>query len=146
MLYRLAETGLEVLIVHPGGPLWKSRDLGAWSIPKGEFLPGEDPLKTAIREFHEELGQPVSGHFVELTPVKQKAGKTVYPFAVEGDLDVRSVESNTFEMEWPPRSGKRQAFPEVDRAEWVDPKTAKQKLNEAQAAIIDELVKRLGIS
>jgi predicted NUDIX family NTP pyrophosphohydrolase len=139
LMYRRQQDALQVLIVHPGGPLWKNKDLGAWSIPKGEFLPGQDPLKTAKREFKEELGKPVSGKFVELRPIWQAGGKIVYAWAVEGDFDTTRIISNTFEMEWPPKSGKRVEFPEVDRAEWFDAATAKRKINPAQAALIDQL-------
>ena len=126
-MYRLSRGFTEVLIVHPGGPLWKNKDAGAWSIPKGEFLPGEDPLANAIREFEEELGSPVKGEFLKLKPVKLKSGKIVHAFAVEGDLDTSTIRSNTFQMEWPPRSGRTQDFPEVDRAAWHDLPTAHQK-------------------
>lgn len=138
-MYRRREGVLEILIVHPGGPLWKNKDLGAWSIPKGEFLPGQDPLETAKREFKEELGKAVTGTFVELRPIWQAGGKIVCAWAVEGDFDATVIKSNTFEMEWPPRSGKRAEFPEVDRAEWVDAATAEEKLNPAQGALIEQL-------
>jgi len=143
-MYRLSRGFTEVLIVHPGGPLWKNKDEGAWSIPKGEFLPGEDPLANAIREFEEELGSPVEGEFLKLKPVKQKSGKIVHAFAVEGDLDTANIHSNTFQMEWPPRSGRTQDFPEVDRAAWHDLATAREKLNPAQSAFLDELAERIG--
>src|SRR5689334_13919801 len=118
LLYRIRSGTLEVLLVHPGGPFWTRKDLGAWSIPKGEFEEGDDPLETAKREFLEETGAPVSGKFVALTPRKQKSGKLVHAWAVEGDLDASTIVSNSFSMEWPPRSGKQQEFPEVDRGEW----------------------------
>lgn len=139
LLYRRSKNGAEVLLVHPGGPLWKNKDLGAWSIPKGEFLPGQDPLKTAKREFREELGRAVTGEFVALTPVRQSGGKLVYAFAAEGDFDTTKLKSNTFKLEWPPRSGKFVDTPEVDRAEWFDLATARQKMNHAQAGFIDQL-------
>lgn len=139
LMYRRDKGFLEVLLVHPGGPIWRSKDLGAWSVPKGEFLPGEDPLENAVREFEEELGSPVAGEFLTLAPVRQKSGKLVYAFAVEGNLDTNSIQSNTFSMEWPPRSGRIQQFPEVDRAEWFDITTASQKINPAQSAFLDEL-------
>jgi predicted NUDIX family NTP pyrophosphohydrolase len=139
LMFRRREGMLEVLIVHPGGPFWKNKDVGAWSIPKGEFLPGQDPLKTAKREFKEELGKSVSGKFTELRPVFQSGGKIVYAWAVEGDLDVSTIKSNEFEMEWPPRSGRHIKVPEVDRAEWCDPATAREKLNSAQVGFIDQL-------
>ena len=139
LLYRRSKNSVEVLLVHPGGPLWKNKDLGAWSIPKGEFLPGQDPLKTAKREFKEELGHAITGKFTVLTPVRQSGGKLVYAFAVEGDFDVSKVKSNTFKLEWPPRSGNYVDTPEVDRAEWFDLATARQKMNPAQAGFIDQL-------
>jgi predicted NUDIX family NTP pyrophosphohydrolase len=139
LMYRRAQGGVEVLIVHPGGPFWKNKDTGAWSIPKGEFLPGENPLKVAKREFKEELGKPVSGEFSELRPVFQAGGKVVYAWAVEGDLDATKMRSNEFELEWPPRSGRYIKVPEVDRAEWVDLAAARQKLNQAQAGFLDQL-------
>jgi predicted NUDIX family NTP pyrophosphohydrolase len=139
LMFRRREGMLEVLIVHPGGPFWKNKDVGAWSIPKGEFLPGQDPLKTAKREFKEELGKSVSGKFTELRPVFQAGGKIVYAWAVEGDLDVSTIKSNEFEMEWPPRSGRNMKVPEVDRAEWCDLATAREKLNSAQVGFIDQL-------
>jgi predicted NUDIX family NTP pyrophosphohydrolase len=140
LLYRVnSQQQIEVLIVHPGGPFWKNKDLGAWSIPKGEFLPGEDPLEVAKREFHEEVGQKISGTFRELRPARQAGGKIVYCFTQERDIDVSNIKSNTFSMEWPPRSGRQQEFPEVDRAEWFDIETARTKLNASQAAFLDQL-------
>ena len=139
LLYRVSSGSPEVMLVHPGGPLWKNKDLGAWSIPKGEFLPGQDPLETAKREFKEETGGTVKGKFEELLPVRQAGGKVVYAFAVKGDFDVSKLKSNTFAMEWPPKSGRVEKIPEVDRAEWFDLSTAKQKINVAQAALIDQL-------
>lgn len=138
-MYRFRGGVAEVLIVHPGGPLWAKKDVGAWSIPKGGFLPGDDPLETAIREFQEETGSDVAGPFVKLQPVRQTGGKLVHAFAVEGDFDPATLVSNTFEMEWPPYSGRTQAFPEVDRAQWCDLNTARQKLNAVQATLIDQL-------
>lgn len=145
-MYRF-DDGLEVLLVHPGGPYNRSKDEGAWSIPKGEFNAGEETsLKTAIREFEEELGSsPPATEFIRLKPVIQKSGKVVHAYAVEGDLDADNIECNTFEMEWPPRSGKMQEFPEVDRAEWFDIPTARRKINPAQAAFLDELGTKLGV-
>lgn len=143
-MYRFGIGGeLEVLLVHPGGPFSVNKDAGAWSIPKGEFGPGENILKTALREFHEELGTRISGEFILLKPVRQKAGKIVHAYAVEGDLDTDSIISNTFQIEWPPRSGKLQEFPEVDRALWCDLTTARQKINPAQIALLDELEERI---
>ncbi len=143
-MYRISRGFTEVLIVDPGGTLWKNKDAGAWSIPKGEFLPGEDPLENARREFEEELGSPVDGEFLKLRPVKLKSGKIVHAFAVDGDLDTSTICSNTFQMEWPPRSGRTQDFPEIDRAAWHDFPTAHQKLNPAQSAFLPELAARIG--
>ena len=140
LLYRLSEAGPEVLLVHPGGPFWARKDLGAWSIPKGEPDAGEDARAAALREFAEETGTRLAGGALdELGTVKQKSGKVVTAFAVAGDLDPATLASNTFEVEWPPRSGRRQSFPEVDRAEWFDLDTAREKLNPAQAAFVDRL-------
>ena len=142
LVYRETDAGVEVFLVHPGGPFFARKDDGVWSIPKGEF-DDEDPLTAARREFEEEIGQRIAGDFFELTPIKQKGGKIVYAWAVEADIDADSIKSNTFEMEWPPRSGKTARFPEVDRAAWFDPETAKQKINPAQAALITELITRI---
>lgn len=141
MLYRQRGGVTEVLLVHPGGPLWAKKDLGAWSVPKGEFAPGEDALVAARREFEEETGLPISGQFIRLTPVKQPGGKIVHVWAVEGDCDPSVVRSNTFSMEWPPRSGKKQQFPEIDRAEWFTIDAAKQKILKGQIPLIEELVR-----
>jgi len=130
---------LQVFLVHPGGPFFKNKDLGAWSIPKGEFPEDEDPLLAAKREFLEETGQPIDGNFIKLKPVTLKSGKTVHAWAVEGDIDHETIFSNLFEMEWPPKSGKKQSFPEIDRAAWFVIGEAKEKVNPAQAALIDEL-------
>ncbi|MGH8676821.1 MAG: NUDIX domain-containing protein [Burkholderiales bacterium] len=138
LLYRRGPR-LEVFLVHPGGPFWAGKDDGAWSIPKGEFDEGEEPLAAARREFAEETGFAVSGHFTALQPVKQKGGKIVYAFAIEGDCDAQAIRSNTFEMEWPRGSGKSVAFPEADRAQWFESQLAKRKLNPAQANLIDQL-------
>lgn len=138
LLYRRTPS-LEVLLVHPGGPFFTRKDLGAWSIPKGEFETGEDPLQNAVREFQEETGMPPSGEFLPLTPIRQKGGKTVYAWALEGDLDVTRIVSNTFTMTWPPKSGRVQVFPEIDRAEWFGVEEAMRKINEAQCAWIGEL-------
>ena len=131
---------LEVLLVHPGGPLWKNRDDGSWSIPKGEIEAGEEPVDVARREFHEELGAHApGGDWKALGTVRQAGGKLVQAWAVEADVDVSRVISQSFEMEWPPRSGRRQAFPEVDRAEWFDVAAARRKIVPAQAAFLDRL-------
>ena len=142
-MYREREGILEVLLVHPGGPFWRNKDAGAWSIPKGEMADDEDLLEAARREFEEETGCRPSGSFIPLSPVKQKSGKTVHAWAVEGEIDSASLKSNTFTMEWPPKSGKHADFPEVDRAEYFDLPTAKQKINPAQASLLTELVQIL---
>ncbi|MBB6111134.1 Predicted NTP pyrophosphohydrolase, NUDIX family [Mucilaginibacter lappiensis] len=145
LLYRKTEGKLQVFLVHPGGPFFKNKDEGNWSIPKGEFLDEEDPLEAAKREFKEETGQAIAGKFILLNPITQKSGKKVHAWAVEGDMDHLSIKSNQFEMEWPPRSGKQQSFPEVDRAEWFDMDIAKVKINPAQAGFIEELVETIGL-
>jgi predicted NUDIX family NTP pyrophosphohydrolase len=136
---RPADGALQVLLVHPGGPFWKNKDEGAWTIPKGEVLEGEDLLATAKREFAEETGVAPAGEFLPLRSVQQKGGKTVHAWAFEGDLDTAAIRSNTFTMEWPPRSGRRAEFPEIDRAEFFDLATARKKINSAQAALLDQL-------
>jgi predicted NUDIX family NTP pyrophosphohydrolase len=144
VLHRDGAGGLEVLLVHPGGPFWAKKDLGAWSIPKGEYEPDEDPRACALREFEEETGTRLdAADLVELGAVVQKAGKEVSAWAVRGDLDPATVRSNTFTMEWPPRSGRRQEFPEVDRAEWFALDEARAKLVPAQAELIDRLAERV---
>lgn len=130
---------VEVLLVHPGGPFWRNKDLGAWSIPKGECADGEDAELAARREFAEELGLELSLPLIALGQVRQRGGKLVTAFAAELDIDVRSIRSNTFEMEWPPRGGKRQAFPEVDRAEWFTLEAAREKINAGQRPLLDRL-------
>ena len=141
LLYRDGADGREVLLVHPGGPFWARRDAGAWSIPKGEYGDDEDARAAARREFHEELGArlPEAAELRGLGEVEQKNGKRVVAYAAEGDLDTSTVHSNTFEMEWPPRSGRRQEFPEIDRAEWFSVARAREKLLPAQAAFLDRL-------
>jgi predicted NUDIX family NTP pyrophosphohydrolase len=147
LLFRRAGTTIEVLIVHPGGPLWARRDDGAWSIPKGECDPGEDPLAAARREFAEEIGEPApAGEPLALGEVRLKSGKRVLAWALEGDLDAAAIRSNTFTMQWPPRSGQTQAFPEVDRGGWFDPTRARVKLNPTQAEFVDRLVDMLDLS
>ncbi len=145
LLYRRGAEGVEVLLVHPGGPVWARRDAGAWSIPKGEYGEGEDPLAVALREFEEETGQPPPADgFLALGEVRQKGGKVVSAWAAPGDLDPDAITSNTFTLEWPPRSGTRREFPEVDRAGWFDPATAREKLLPAQAELVDRLLAALG--
>jgi predicted NUDIX family NTP pyrophosphohydrolase len=139
LMYRRSDSGPQVLLVHPGGPFWKNKDDGAWSIPKGEAAEGEDLLAAAKREFEEELGFAPSGTFVALSPVKQKGGKIVHAWRVEGDCDPSQIRSNTFEMEWPPKSGKRASFPEVDRAAWFDLGEARRKILASQLALLDQL-------
>ncbi len=143
LVYRFRNGTPDVFLVHPGGPFWAKRDLGAWSIPKGEPLPGEDLLEAAKREFREETGQSVDGRFHALAPVRQPSGKVVHAWAVEGDCNAGAVSSNTFMMEWPPRSGRTQPFAEVDRAEWFDLSTAKQKITAGQVRLIDQLAQGL---
>jgi predicted NUDIX family NTP pyrophosphohydrolase len=144
LLFRRLDGDLEILIAHMGGPFWAKKDDGAWSIPKGEYNEGEDPLAAARREFEEELGSaPTDGELLDLGEVRQSSGKRVRAWAVEGDLDAGSITSNTFEIEWPPRSGRMQEFPEVDRAAWVTPEIARAKLVKAQVAFVDRLVERL---
>ena len=139
LLYR--EDPLEVLLVHPGGPFWAKKDAGAWSIPKGEYEDGDDPRACALREFEEELGTPLpaDAELTDLGSVKLRSGKQVTAFAVEGDLDADAISSNTFTMEWPPRSGMTREFPEVDRAGWFDLETAREKLNPVQAELLVRL-------
>jgi predicted NUDIX family NTP pyrophosphohydrolase len=141
LVYRVIEAGTEVLLVHPGGPFWRNRDDGAWTIPKGEFSDEEEPLAAAKREFEEELGTgaPI-GEYIQLKPIKQKNGKIVHAWAVTGDFDPATLNSNIFEMEWPPKSGRMQKFPEVDRAGWFAPEVAKKKMLFGQAALVDELL------
>lgn len=146
LLFRRRAGSLEVLLVHPGGPFWAKKDRGAWSVPKGEYGEGEAALDAARREFEEEIGTRPDGDFLELAPVRQKGGKTVRAWAVTGDLDPASVRSNTFEMEWPPRSGRLQEFPEVDRAEWFPLEEARERILEGQAPLLDELARRLADS
>jgi predicted NUDIX family NTP pyrophosphohydrolase len=138
LLYRRGDE-LEVFLVHPGGPFWAGKDAHAWSIPKGEFGVGEDPLSAARREFAEETGLPIDGTFVALTPVKQPGGKVVHAWAVEGDCDPAAVVSNSFTLEWPPRSGRMQAFPEIDRAAWFPVAVAREKIHKGQVALLDAL-------
>lgn len=143
LLYRKTNQLPQVFLVHPGGPFFKNKDLGAWSIPKGEFLNDEEALSAAKREFLEETGEAINGDFIALKPVRLKSGKRVYAWAVEGDIDHETVCSNFFEIEWPPKSGKKQSFPEIDKAAWFDLDEAKLKINAAQSAFVDELASLL---
>ena len=141
LLYRRSAGTLEVLLVHPGGPFWAKKDLGAWSIPKGEYEEGEDPRACALREFEEELGAPPpAGPLVELGTAKQSGGKVVTAWAAEGDADAAAARSNTFTLEWPPRSGVMREFPEADRAEWFEVDEARRRINPAQAVFLDRLL------
>ena len=139
LLYRKSGGRLEVFLVHPGGPFWAKKDAGAWSIPKGEYLEGEDPESVARREFAEETGCELTGSMQPFTPLKQPSGKVISAWAVEGDLDVATLKSNTFALEWPPRSGTIQHFPEVDRGAWFDLYTARDKLLAGQRPFLDQL-------
>jgi len=145
LLYRIIDSQLQIFLVHPGGPFFKNKDEGSWSIPKGEFAEDENPLDAAKREFMEETGQLLNGNFIELTPIRQKGGKIVYAWAVEGDIDHETIVSNTFEIEWPPRSGKKQTFPEIDQAAWFDIEMAKVKINAAQVGLINELALKINL-
>ena len=139
LLYRLAEHGLEVLLVHPGGPFWARKDLGAWSIPKGEVAEGEELLDAAMREFREETGFLADGSPIPLGHVRQRGGKVVHAWAIQGSADPGKLRSNTFELEWPPKSGQLRAFPEVDKAEWFDLAAARERIVPAQIVFLDAL-------
>jgi predicted NUDIX family NTP pyrophosphohydrolase len=141
-MYKRSGDHLLVLLVHPGGPFWAKKDLGAWSIPKGEYEQGEDPCAVAKREFAEELGREPAGEFWELGELVQPGRKVITAWAVEGDFDVRALTSNTFELEWPPKSGRKQSFPEVDRAEWFTADAARHKILPGQREFIDRLERR----
>lgn len=143
LMYRTRNSQLEVLIVHPGGPYWAKKDVGSWFVPKGEIEPGEDQLAAARREFQEETAIVPTGPFVDLGEVKHKSGKQVRAWAFAGDCDPAAVVSNTFSMEWPPRSGRMQTFPEIDRAEFVDAMAAREKLNAAEYAFFERLQEAL---
>lgn len=142
LLYRIKER-LEVFLVHPGGPYWKGKEEGAWSLPKGEFSDGEDPLQAAIREFAEETGHQVTGAFRALKPVRQKAGKMVYAWAVEGEIEADAITSNSFRQEYPYKSGKWITVPEVDKAGWFSLDEARKLINPAQSALLDDLRQKL---
>jgi len=143
LLYRIRDSAVEVFLVHPGGPFWAKKDEGAWSIPKGEFADDEQPLSAATREFQEETGFSMEGNFMALAPLKQRSGKLVYAWALEGDCDAGAIKSNLFSMEWPPRSGKRQEYPEVDRASWFTLESAKRRIVPGQIAFLEELQQML---
>lgn len=146
LLYRFNNKILEVLLVHPGGPFFTKKDSGAWSIPKGEFWEDENPLDAAKREFKEEIGADVPDtDFIELSPIEQKNNKTVYSWAFQGDIDTSTIKSNTFELEWPPKSGKMRSFPEIDKGEWFTIATAKEKINIRQVPLLDELQKKVSL-
>jgi len=138
LMYRLRNDSIQVLLVHPGGPFWAKKDDGAWSLPKGIIDPGEDELLAAIREFEEETGFTVEGDFIALTPRRQPSGKIIWAWAIEGDCDPAAMKSNTFSIEWPPRSGKMAEFPEADRIEWFDIESAKVKIIKGQIGFIEE--------
>ena len=146
LLFRGTPDAIDVLLVHPGGPFWARKDDGAWSIPKGEIATGEDPLRAAIREFEEETGQAVDGAFIALEPVRQPGGKLVHAWAVRADFDPARLRSNTFSLEWPPRSGRQQAFPEIDRAAWFPLGQARVKMLEGQRGFLDQLEAALDAS
>jgi len=146
LLYKFDKDDLKVLLVHPGGPMHVNRDIGVWSVPKGEYADGEDALSAAKREFEEETGQSIaSKQFMSLGSVKQKSGKIVIAWAAEGELDINNIVSNTCTIQWPPRSKRMIEIPEVDRAEWFDIETAKEKINPAQIAFIDRLTEQLDV-
>jgi predicted NUDIX family NTP pyrophosphohydrolase len=146
LMYRFQNGQLEVLLVHPDGPFWKKKDLGSWSIPKGEYPEGEDAFATARREFCEETGFAAEGKFVELGTLRQPSGKKITAWAFEGDCDASSIRSNTFSVEWPPHSGRQAEFPEVDRAEWFPVAPAKSKIQRGQVGFIDRLCSVAGSS
>lgn len=143
LLFRSTDRGIEVLLVHPGGPFWRRKDLGAWTIPKGEVQPGEDLLAAARREFQEETGWPATGEVIALGQVRQASRKIVHAWAVEGELDPAAINSNTFEMEWPPRSGRMITFPEADKAAWFSIDEARRRILPAQAPLLDALLLQL---
>jgi len=143
-MYRRAGRSIEVLLVHPGGPFWRNKDTGAWSIPKGEIEPGEDPAAAAQREFREELGSATGQQLRALGEIQQRGGKRVIAFTMEGNLDANAISSNTFEIEWPPKSGRRQRFPEVDRAEWFDLDNARERILASQQPLLDRLKELVG--
>ncbi|GGE44939.1 putative NUDIX family NTP pyrophosphohydrolase [Pedobacter psychrotolerans] len=144
LLYRQTGPELEFFLIHPGGPIFAKKDLGVWSVPKGELDENEEPLHAAIREFEEEVGTKIDGDFIELQPIIQKGGKKVLCWAVEGDLDPSTLHSNTFEMQWPPKSGKMQSFVEVDRGDWFTYEKAILAIKDRQIPLLDQLITLLG--
>jgi predicted NUDIX family NTP pyrophosphohydrolase len=143
LMFRRPRGGLEVLLAHPGGPWWTRKDAGAWSIPKGEYDESEDPLAAAVREFEEETGTRPRGEFLPLGEIAQPSRKVVTAWALEGDFDPATLRSNTFELEWPPRSGRKRSFPELDRAEWFSPEEARRKIQKGQQEFITRLIKAI---
>jgi predicted NUDIX family NTP pyrophosphohydrolase len=141
VVFRQSAGEIEILLVHPGGPFWAKKDEGAWSIPKGEIDEGEDALAAARREVREEIGASPDGAFIPLTPVRQPGGKVVHAWAIDGDVDAATITSNTFEMEWPPRSGRQHTFPEVDRAAWFTISEARSKILRGQLPLLDALTR-----
>lgn len=144
IMYRFKDSGLQILLVHPGGPFWSKKDDASWSIPKGEYTDEEDPFDVAKREFNEETGYEANGHFIPLTPIKQPSKKIISAWAFEGDCDASNIKSNTFTMEWPPHSGKQAEFPEIDRAGWFPVPVAKKKLLKGQIGFIHQLIEKIG--
>lgn len=143
LLYRLRDNAVEVLLAHPGGPFWSGKDLGAWSIPKGQSEANEDPLQAAKREFWEETGFEVDGQFIDLGTIRQPSRKTIQIWALEHDMDADRLQSNEFTLEWPRKSGIMMQFPEIDRAEWFDIDRARQKIHKGQAGFLDRLISRI---
>ncbi len=145
LVYRRTAGEVEVFLVHPGGPIWANKDDGAWSIPKGKYEPGEDPLQAAKREFEEETGAAIHGDFTPFVPIKQRSGKTVRVWVVEGDLDASNITSNLFSLEWPPHSGRVAQFPEVDRGGWFPLSVARRKVLAGQAGFLDQLAAHVAL-
>ena len=143
LLFRFNKKQTEFFLVHPGGPFWKNKDIGTWSIPKGEFEDDEEPLKAAQREFQEETGQKIDGNFIKLNPIKMKSGKMVYAWAIEKDIDPTILLSNTIMIEWPPKSGKKIEIPEVDKGDWFLFDEAKEKINAGQVNLLEQLMNYL---
>jgi predicted NUDIX family NTP pyrophosphohydrolase len=144
LLYKFVEGRLQVMLAHPGGPFWAKKDAGSWSIPKGQLNDDEEPLAAAKREFNEETGHAIEGNFIALGDLKQHSGKIVHAWAIESDLDVATINSNTFSLEWPKKSGKVKEYPEIDRAAWFDVNDAKLKILKGQAGFLDRLIAMIG--